>query len=81
MSIAESDVNDFLLREFATASFNNRRAEMARLATRAVDKCLVEFLAIGFAGFLVRVIDGELHVEGIAARDLPAIPEHLRGKL
>lgn len=81
MSISPADIDDFLLREFATASFNNRRAEMARLATRALDKCLAEFLAIGFAGFLVREVDGELHVEGINARDMPAIPEHLRGKL
>jgi hypothetical protein len=80
VSIAPSDVNDMLLREFERASFANRDAEMQRLAHRAVDKVLAEFQLRGFAGFVVRVIDGELHVDGITATQLHEIPAHLQVK-
>lgn len=72
MSISRQDVDDMLLREFATAAFNNQRAEMARLAPRALDKVYAEFALRGFAGYRVRMVDGQLLVEGITAAEVMA---------
>lgn len=76
-----AEVDAMLLREFDRASFNNRRAEMARLSARAVDKCLAEFRQRGFAGFIVREVDGELQVDGITASEMLEVPAHLRAKV
>jgi hypothetical protein len=74
VSIAPAEVDEMLLREFATASFNNRRTEMDRLARRAVDKVYAEFALLGFTGFAVRMgADGVLVIEGTPARDLPQV--------
>jgi hypothetical protein len=80
MSIAPDDIDSMLLREFASAAFNNRRAELARLSTRAVDKVYAEFALRGFAGFVVRQVDGRLEVDGITAAQLLDIPAHLQVK-
>jgi hypothetical protein len=77
VSIDQAEVDDMLLREFDRAAFNNRRAEMARLSTRALDKVLAEFLARGFAGFRVTEIDGQLHVDGLSRADIE-IPVTIR---
>lgn len=74
MSISPADIDDFLLREFAQASFNNRRADVQRLSTRALDKVMAEFILLGFAGFTVRMgDDGMLVIEGTPARELPRV--------
>lgn len=74
VSIAESDIDSMLLREFAQASFNNRRADVQRLSTRALDKVMAEYQLLGFAGFTVSMgDDGMLVIEGTPARELPRV--------
>ncbi len=74
MSIAESDIDEMLLRELQRASFLNRRADIERLSRRAVDKVLAEFKLLGFSGFQVSEdADGNLHIEGTPARAVPGV--------
>lgn len=74
MSIAEADIDEMLLREFATASFNNRRADVQRWSQRAVEKVYAEHVLLGFSGFTVRMgADGMLVIEGTPARELPRV--------
>jgi len=78
-AVTVADVDDMLLREFAQASFNNLKAEMSRLAPRALDKVLAEFQLLGFAGFMVREVNGQLLVEGLAANEISRdVPDFLR---
>jgi hypothetical protein len=78
MSINPADVDDMLHREWNNARSTRRREDMDRLAMRAVDKVLAEFKLLGFAGFRVREIDGQLHIEGISASEAFTTPEFLR---
>jgi hypothetical protein len=77
-AINQADVDAMLLREWRNARLGNHRAEMQRLSTRAIDKTLAEFKLRGFAGFLVRDVDGELLVEGVHQAHMAAVPEWLR---
>jgi hypothetical protein len=68
------EVDAMLLREYrrdvAAGRLRNMRAEMQRLSTRALDKVFAEFRALGFAGFRVRQVDGQLLVEGLSASEV-----------
>jgi hypothetical protein len=74
VSIAESEIDEMLLREFANASRLNRRADVERLSRRAVDKVLAEFKLLGFTGFQVSTdADGNMHIEGTPLRSVPMV--------
>lgn len=65
MSITQSEIDDFLHREWNNARADRASAEMLRLSMRACDKVLAEMELRGFTGFAVtRDAAGRIEIVG-----------------